>query len=125
MTRDMELIRTLLLRFEQDDVSIPPGYSEEQVAYHVNQMEMAGLIDAQVIFGARPGDGRIRPRGFLFRQMTPRGHDFVSAIGDEGFWRKVVRHFEEQAVPLTLALAVPYAIALGRKVLGLPEDSPE
>jgi DNA-binding transcriptional ArsR family regulator len=93
MKRDMGLIRLLLLRLEEldqdgqsvyhfregdPDIDIE-GYSWEQISYHYDLADEAGLVDMG-------SDGIMN--GFLFRRLTWAGHDFVDAVRDEEIWRK-------------------------------------
>ncbi len=91
MTRDMELIRELLLRFEQNDQSVPPGRTQKEVAYHVHQMKEAGLIDAIISFAHERGQRY--PGTYHIKDITPKGHDFIAAIRDDRFWLKLKTQF--------------------------------
>lgn len=122
MPLDMDLIRTLLLRFEQDDTSIPNGYTDETVAYHVKQMKMSGLVDAVICEASERG--RKVPTHFHVNDITPAGHDLIRAIKTEGFWQKLVSHAKAQAVPLTLALVIQTAKHLCNQAFSL-EEPPE
>lgn len=116
MHRDMDLIRTLLLRFERNDQSVPEGRTKEEVAYHVNQMKDAGLVDAIISFAMERGSRY--PNFYQVRDITPKGHDFIAAIRSDTFWAKLKKHFEDKAVPLTVELAVEGAKTLARQLLG-------
>jgi len=91
MQRNMELIRSLLLKLEALPVSYNgieilqyEGLADEkftaaEVAYHCDLLLEAGLVD-------QPGNS---PRGvFAFRRLTWQGHDFVDAVRDEDVWQK-------------------------------------
>jgi hypothetical protein len=114
MPRDMELIRTLLLRFERDDTSIPDGYTQEQVAYHVKQMKLFGLVDAEVI--EAPSPGKLKPHSFIVRDLTPEGHDFIAKIRNDTLWSKIKAEVASRGVPLTLDLMIQIAahVTVGR-----------
>lgn len=104
MPRDMELIRELLLRFERNDTSIPPGHAQEEVAYHVKQMRLSGLVDAHIV--ERPSPGKVKPVDFIVHDLTPAGHDFIAKIRNENLWSKVKTELAKKGVPLTLDLVV-------------------
>lgn len=91
MRRDMDLLRLLLLKletisdeahsvfvFDDDELAIE-GYTEDQVAYHLELAVEAGLID-------QGGNGVMN--GFTFRRLTWDGHDFTDAIRDDDIWCK-------------------------------------
>ena len=117
----MDLIRELILNFEHDDVSIPDGYTMSEVAYHVKQMVKSGLIEASVI--EAPSPGKMKPVNFIFRDITPAGHDFIAAMKDAGFWAKLKREATNRAAPMTLDLLLLVAKELGKKAFFLSESS--
>ncbi len=120
MPRDIDLIRELLLRFEQDDTSIPEGRSDSEVAYHVNQMIKAGLLEGEVTSGpSEESPGKYETTGFFIHDITPSGHDFIAAIKSDGFWSKLKREAEAKVAPLTLDLLIHIAKAIGKKAFGL------
>lgn len=114
----MDLIRELLLRFERNDRLLPEGRTQKEVAYHVNQMKQAGLIDAEISFAMQRGTRY--PDFYHVRDITPKGHDFIAAIRNDTFWAKLKKHFEDKAAPLTVDLIVEGAKMLAKTLLGLP-----
>lgn len=91
MRRDMDLLRLLVLKLEalhEEAHSIYmydykelliDGYTQDQVAYHLDLAVEAGLIDTG-------GNGIMN--GFTFRRLTWEGHDFVDAVRDDDIWSK-------------------------------------
>jgi hypothetical protein len=91
MTRDMDLIRQLLLDleafdqrpggislFQPNDFHID-GYTDNQIDYHLSLIREAGFID----------DGGVRPMtGMGFRRLTWIGHDFLDSVRDKTVWDK-------------------------------------
>jgi hypothetical protein len=120
MPRDIELIRNLMLRFENEDGSIPDGYTEDEVAYHVKQMKLSGLLDAEII--EAPSPGKLRPKHFIVHDITPAGHDFIATIRNEGFWARVKDELKKKAAPFTVELIVIVAKYLGRKAVSFEAD---
>ncbi len=91
MRRDMDLIRTLMLRLEAiepepnrlseiDPSTFAEGYTAEQVRYHYRLLHEAGLID--------PGSRLLDEDELTFNRLTWPGHDFVDSVRDPGVWRK-------------------------------------
>jgi hypothetical protein len=91
MTRDMDLIRLLLLdleayqqrpggvsHFMPTEFNIP-GYNADQIDYHLALIKEAGFIDSG---GARP------MIGIGFRRLTWAGHDFLDSVRDKTVWEK-------------------------------------
>ena len=94
MTRDMDLIREILLKLEAwpleagqvfiieptDLVTVIPDYDVAQISYHMNLISAAGFIN--------DGDGTSGPMlGFLFCGLTWRGHDFLDSVRDPAIWK--------------------------------------
>ena len=113
MKRDMDLIRELMLRLEAcqlglggvaiitsgDPLVAVPGKSEEEIYYHLNLIQQAGLIDAP---GSQP------MLGVTLAGLTWRGHDFVDSVRDPAIWRLTeegARRAGGFSVDLLLALA--------------------
>ncbi len=97
MRRDMDLIRELLLRLEGfdkspygvetfspegDEIAVE-GYTPDQIAYHLNLIYEAGLVET-----GTKGSGMTMDGEFMFRRLTWSGHEFVDAIRSPEVWRK-------------------------------------
>lgn len=86
----MELIRTILLRINEDrsldgqtykrfaESDFPP-HGQEEIAYHVDLLLEAGLVE-----GLRTGS-----RIASIARLTWDGHEFLGSIEDPGIWSKV------------------------------------
>lgn len=104
MKRDMDLIRELLLKLEAlpirqggvvhitldendpgDDLRVE-GFTIDQIEYHLNLIDEAGLI---VGAGNRPMSG------IFFRSLSWEGHDFLDSIRDPEVWRKTKNSVKE------------------------------
>jgi hypothetical protein len=96
MKRDMDLIRSLLLKLESLD--IPPGtvtpmspyepslaidgFNGEDIGHHLRMLVSGGFIETG---GSRP----FGPDGSLvFRQISWHGHDFLDSVRDPKIWKK-------------------------------------
>jgi len=89
VTRDMDLIRLLLLKLEAepldgnlwrldlDDLGIS-DYTHDEIAY-----QMVLLIDGGLLDGQRELSG-----GFVARKLTWAGHDFLDSVRDPAIWAK-------------------------------------
>ena len=106
MPLDIELIRELMLRFEQDDTSVPEGRTEGLVAYHVLQMKEDGLIDA---FVRKRSHGNKAPDIYRVHDITPKGRKFIASIKPETLWSKLKDEIQRKSVPLTVELIVQSA----------------
>lgn len=93
MTRDMDLIRLLLLKLEafdhppgtvyslsgHDEEVAVEGYSADQIGYHLDLMREAGFIECP---GSQP------MRGVTFSRLSWAGHDFLDSVRDPAIWVK-------------------------------------
>lgn len=93
MTRDMDLIRELLLRVEAMhipagavmavDLTEPEfqieGFDLDQVSYNMSLLSGAGLLDTN----NKPNLGA----HIITKGLTWRGHDFLDSIRDPAIWR--------------------------------------
>ncbi len=89
--RDMELIRDILLKVEGDprmdgsrfvvfDTSDFEGYSQAEIAYHIDL-----LFENDFVKGVATLDA---PAAAISR-LTWRGHEFIADTRDPGIWEKV------------------------------------
>lgn len=118
MTRDMDLIRLILLEVEQrQDVLrsrkvIVEGYSPEQIAYHVKLLAQANLVD---VIDFTTFDGLdMRPRS-----LTWAGHEFIDATRNESVWHKVKAQVNDRGLSLPFELIQQLAIKIAAAAAGL------
>ena len=111
MTRDMDLIRQILLDLEALDQR-PGGVSHligenfdieghdaDAIEYHLDLIEEAGLIER---IDTRPA------RGIAFRRLSWAGHDFLDATRDKTVWEKT-KQTGKQAGGFSFDLAIGIA----------------
>jgi len=99
MTRDMDLVRGLLLKLEAH--SLPPGatdtltghepevsvegYSSEQITFHLELLREAGFIESP---GSQP------MQGVTFRKLSWAGFDFLDSVRSPEVWKKTKQGVE-------------------------------
>ena len=87
MTRDMELLRKILLAVAANERPLDSvmvriaGYSSEQVGEHIRQLNEARLLEGNATMGPDR-----RPRWNELR-LTWWGHDFIECARNETIWR--------------------------------------
>jgi len=85
MKRDMDLLRDILMRVEEQPVNQPwpaqplLGYSLEEVVYHVKLAMDASLVDGRIA----PGDHHA-----MVLRLTNGGHEFLEAARSDTIWEK-------------------------------------
>lgn len=91
MTRDMDIIRTLLLKLE----SRYKGVGTLSFAYGDEELAIEGVDTAVILYNlallvnARFVKGRVTAtREFMMEGMTWAGHDFLDSVRDDEIWRR-------------------------------------
>ncbi|HAB53780.1 MAG TPA: hypothetical protein DCE80_16660 [Ignavibacteriales bacterium] len=89
MKRDLDLVRKILLAIEamvngrvDCDIEIP-GFTKDQIGYHVFLMGQAGLLKVVDITDLDSKSPQAAPI-----HLTWAGHEFLDASKDEGLWSK-------------------------------------
>jgi hypothetical protein len=82
MKRDMDLLRAMLLKIEEQPFGSfvtpeVPGYSDDELYYHAKLAEEAGFIIANFTMS-----------GFTVQRLTYAGHEFLDAAREETLWKK-------------------------------------
>jgi hypothetical protein len=96
MTRDMELIREILVKIQnRDDAQLAPlsieGYRPEVVARHLELLHDAGLLEALKSHGLS-ADFPI----FAVKDLTWSGHDLASALANDSVWQSIKNTFSKK-----------------------------
>ncbi len=101
MKRDMDLVREILLKIEEQYVSTAifnlkiEGYDLQTVAYHCKIMHEAGLLSH---YCAQYGDNKIYV--FQVGGLTWEGNEYLDKIRDDSVWRKTRDTITEKGLPL-------------------------
>jgi hypothetical protein len=109
MKRDLELVRELLIKIEQNESGKPiqltaedgASYTHEKVQYQLKLMWQAGLIDAKDISSFDGPD-------ILILGMTWQGHDFLDVARDNNIWEAASDSAEQKGTELR---SLPFEIA--------------
>lgn len=84
MKRNMDLIRALLLEFEQDKhFNSIAGYTHNEVAYHVSLLEEANLVTQEIYINIFLNNSMLE--GI---RVTWAGHEFLDSTRSTPFWEK-------------------------------------
>ena len=105
MSRDMDLVRSILLWAEAHDAEklhrVPvtmEGYEEAVVARHVKMMKEAGLVKANIL--EVPEQGIVQ--GARITEITWEGYEFISAARNDTIWQRAKERIQERGIDLTL-----------------------
>jgi len=118
MKRDMELVRTILLEIEDHQNPMTqitlrcPGYSPEQISYHVKILEQAGLIEAKETTG-------FQFMGWIPLSLTWEGHEFLEATRNEGVWQKLKAQLKDKGVSVPFSVIQELAVKIVAEYMGL------
>lgn len=115
MKRDMDLLRSLLLKVEEQPPFGPfstpevPGYSEDELYYHAKLAEDAGFIEADFMM-----------EGFVVRRLTYAGHEFLDAAREDKLWNKAKQTVLSNAGTITVeALKIALSMLMQQAARGL------
>lgn len=103
MKRDMELVRKILLKIEEEQSVFPlmsieiDGYDMPTVNYHCKILDEAGLIS-----GYKASMSMSGLDGFRVDALTWQGNDFLDKIRDNGIWHKTKEALTKKGLPLMI-----------------------
>lgn len=118
MVRNLDLVRQLLIQSELKNSPsgwiIPKidGFSADEVAYHINLLMQANLIDGIILTSA---DGYL----FVIRNLTWEGHEFLDAARNDKTWNKAKQKLGSKIATLSFDLIKEVLINLAKQELGL------
>jgi hypothetical protein len=115
MTRDMELIRKILLAIQERKTAEPQSVDIADVDPAMLARHLEMLHDAQYIDAVKSGpplfQGRPYPT-FAVKDLTWAGHDFAAAIEDETVWGTIKKTLAPKQLA-GLPLQVVKDVAMG------------
>lgn len=98
MKRDMDLVRLILLRVEEQDPNSSSyesiaidGYSAGEIREHVKLLKNAGMVDDV----HHDMDGHV-----WIRSITWDGYDYLDRVRDDSRWRKTKDIIKDKGLPL-------------------------
>lgn len=121
LKRDMELIRELLLFFDERDSSAgiksPPinGYDDLMIQYHLVLMHDAELLRCEPSTSSSSG----RVIYVLAFELTWKGHDFLDSIRNDTIWKKVKDTFHDKGVGMAFSVVQGLAVKFAQSQVGL------
>ncbi|OXN01222.1 DUF2513 domain-containing protein [Bifidobacterium vansinderenii] len=120
MRRDLDLVRTILKTCADSPepvgarVFVDDTHSFDLVAYHVQIMQSAGLIEANII---RTFDGGIVRADIL--SLTWEGNDFLDAVRSDTIWSKTKQKIATTVGSVAFELVKTVATRFASQALGL------
>jgi len=83
MRRDLDLIRRILLAFEDEKPESLTGENKELVCYHIQL-----LLDAEYVQGMVIWDRETKPQGYVVQRVTMSGYDYLDSVRDPKVWKE-------------------------------------
>jgi Hypothetical protein (DUF2513) len=113
MTRDMELIRKIVLEIQSwDNISLRKikleGVDDDKLARHLELLDQAGMIEA--LFHSTAA--KSVPDLVYIKDLTWAGHDFAESIKNESVWAKIKTSFSTNDL-VSLPLSVIKEVGVG------------
>lgn len=122
MTRDFELIRKLLVFFDEkpdgSHVEVPDvgsEYPETQIKYHLVLMYEAGFLNCEPVKSST-SDRVIRVIAF---NLSWEGHEFLAKIRTDGVWHKIQTVMTSKGGTLAFAVINQLATKFALQAAGL------
>jgi hypothetical protein len=100
VTKDLDLVRDLLLRAEDREFSS----SDPDIVYHIGLLRQAGLVQAIVT----PRRWKNKFTLAILKRLTPAGCDFLRAAKNEMIWTRTKRNFIRPGLFFSLSLIADY-----------------
>jgi Hypothetical protein (DUF2513) len=100
VTKDLDLVRDLLLRTEDGEFSS----SDPNIVYHIGLLKQAGLVQAVIT----PRKWKNRFTLAILKRLTPAGHEFLRAAKNEMIWTRTKRNFIRPGLFFSLSLIADY-----------------
>lgn len=100
MTKNLDLVRDLLLRAEAEEFSS----TDPKIVYHIGLLRDAGLVWAIVT----PKKWRGRFTLGILKRLTPAGRQFLHAARNETLWACTKRNFIRPGLFFSLRLIADY-----------------
>lgn len=124
MRRNDDLIRLLLLDLEfandyVNDSHAVPGYTRDQIAYHLALIVKAGYAEGPQPRYSSTGNDPAIPIGVLMTRLTPAGHDFIATLRDDTVWAKVKERLAKVGGSASLEAIGQVGAAVTKQLLGL------
>jgi hypothetical protein len=84
MQRDWDLVRTILKKIQDNDVSDITGYESKILNEHMKLLAEAGLIERHFVSerGSTP---------FSACRLTWQGHDFIESSANENLYKQAIQ----------------------------------
>ncbi|WP_161495833.1 DUF2513 domain-containing protein [Bradyrhizobium japonicum] len=126
MKLEVDLVRQLLLHIDEhatrpisdlDSITIE-GWTDDQIDYHVVQLEDAGFIEASIDSVPDNEDPDLVHVVYSVRRLTYKGHEFVETVRDATIWRKV-KEKAKVAGAVTLPALMQVGAAFIKSQIGL------
>jgi hypothetical protein len=119
MTRDMDLIRAILLKLADHEHGYAPeldmaDYSDEQIGFHVHLLGQAGLLITIDI----TNDGAKSPRAIPL-SVTWQGYEFLETARSESLWRKALSRVGKAGVGVSFEILKLVLVSLAKNQIGI------
>jgi hypothetical protein len=100
VTRDLDLVRDLLVRTEREQFTT----EDPNLVYHAALLKEAGLVEAVIT----PKIWRGRFTLAIFKRLTGAGREFLRSAKDEQIWTRTKRNFIRPGLFFSLSLIAEY-----------------
>lgn len=122
MIRDLDLLRSILIKTEASDGSqrlilsafTTESHNEKAVSGHIKLLLDAGYIEASRRSSIN------QPYDFYWvERITMAGHDYLEAVRNDTVWNKTKIKLRETGLSVTLEMVKSVAVATLKETLGI------
>jgi hypothetical protein len=112
----MDLCRDILLQVEADDKQpLPSKWTGQQMLFHVELLNDAGLLEAQIVRESKGELSSVR-----VKRLTWLGHEYLDAMRDNTVWAKAKDAFLTKGTSWTFDLLKEVLAQVIANQIGLP-----
>ena len=123
MKRDLELIRSILKKLEEETDGFHPvdvsdqwvtGYTKHEIVYHLILMHEGGLVKGDETTTLGVG---VNGMNFMAFRLTWEGHEFLDSIRDDNLWNKLKSSIQNVTSSISYASLKHLAIEATKQIV--------
>jgi hypothetical protein len=120
LTRDLELVRRILLALEAHPHGFAPepftvpGYDQDTIGHHIWLMAQGGLLTATVTTVQQAPSPIARPESIPWA-----GHECLDTVRADMVWRRRQAELKDRAIPLPFSRVQALATKIAKSLAGL------
>ena len=111
-SRDLELIRKLLLCVESPGKVDLSQYGKDEICYQYELLIGAGYVVGSVVWNRNEAGERLTCKSMVIAQLTRTGQELLNIARDPLVWDTAMKHLGERAATISFADLILYLEAI-------------